>query len=87
MMNITVLGGTGSTGSKMIEQALEKSDLDWTIMWPPRLSDGPLTGEYRIANDRALKKRSVISRADLAHFMIHNIEETAYFRRRTSIAY
>ena len=70
-----------------MQQALEASDLDWTMMWPPRLNDGPVTGKYRVANDKALKKGSVISRADLAHFMINNISETAYYRRRTSIAY
>ena len=66
---------------------LEESDLDWTIMWPPRLSNGPLTGTYRIVNDEALKKGSVISRADLAHFMVHNIENPEYYKKRTAIAY
>src|SRR5262247_3754927 len=33
-----------------MEDVLRESNADWTIIRPPRLTDGPLTGDYRIAN-------------------------------------
>ena len=56
-----------------MEAVLRKSDTDWTITRPPRLTDGPLTGKYRTAIDRNVG--SVISRADLAREMLRALEE------------
>lgn len=70
-----------------MQRALEASDLHWTLVLPPRLSNGPMTGEYRLANDQALKKGRVISRADVAHFMVGNIDNLDYSCTRTAIAY
>jgi putative NADH-flavin reductase len=66
---------------------LEATDLSWTMMWPPRLNDGPLIGTYRVVANQALKKGRVISRADLAHFIVRNIDNTEYFQSRVAIAY
>ena len=70
-----------------MQQEIEASDLDWTILWPPMLTDGKLSAEYRTDIDRALPKGSKISRADLAHFMIQIIGNAAYFKRKVAIAY
>jgi putative NADH-flavin reductase len=53
-----------------MEDVLTDSGLDWTVVRPPRLTDKPLSGTYRIAFDRNLRRGLVISRADVAHFMI-----------------
>lgn len=70
-----------------MEQHIETTDLEWTIMWPPMLTAGALTGNYRTSPGRALPKGSKISRADLAHFMVTNIENPDYYRQKVTIAY
>ena len=70
-----------------MQQHLEDTDLEWTVMWPPMLTLGELTGSYRTALGKALCKGSKISRADLAHFMVHNIENPAYYKQKVAVAY
>jgi uncharacterized protein YbjT (DUF2867 family) len=53
-----------------MEDILRDSGLDWTVVRPPRLTDGPLTGAYRIASGRNLRRGLFVSRADVAHLML-----------------
>lgn len=53
-----------------MEDLVQDSALDWTIVRPPRLTDKPATGAYRTAYGRNPRGGSVISRADLAHCML-----------------
>lgn len=48
------------------EDVVRSSGLDWTIVRPPRLTDGPHTGSYRTAVNRNVGGGLRISRADLA---------------------
>ncbi|MGW2218918.1 NAD(P)-dependent oxidoreductase [Nonomuraea sp. NPDC001684] len=48
-------------------------DIDWTIVRPPMLTDGPLTGRYRTAENAPLAKAGSISRADLAHYLLDHL--------------
>ncbi len=48
------------------EAAVRRSGLDWTILRPPRLTDKPRTGHYRMAFQGSVPGGYVISRADLA---------------------
>ena len=57
-----------------MEEVLEKSGLDWTIARPPRLTDKPYTGRYRVREGGLPAFGFVISRADVAHFMINTVE-------------
>jgi putative NADH-flavin reductase len=54
-----------------MEDLLRDSDLDWTVVRPPRLTDKPLTGTYRTAYGRNLRGGWLVSRADVAHCMLH----------------
>lgn len=60
----------------LMQQRLSETDLEWTMMWPPMLTDRKMTGEYRVHVGAAVPKGSKISRADLAHYMVHHIEES-----------
>jgi putative NADH-flavin reductase len=53
-----------------MEDVLAASGLDWTVVRPPRLTDGPLTGAYRTASGRNLRRGLFVSRADVAHLML-----------------
>lgn len=51
------------------------SDLDWIAPRPPRVIDGPRTGNYRVG-DTARGIR--ISQGDLAHFMVAALTDDKY---------
>jgi putative NADH-flavin reductase len=54
----------------LMEDVLRDSGLDWTVVRPPRLTDGPMTGAYRTAEGRNLRRGLLVSRADVAHLML-----------------
>ena len=64
---------------------IHASRVDWVAVRPPRVTNGPLTGEYRTGRI-ALGPRSAISRADLAHFMLRCVVEDDYLRRAPFIS-
>ena len=63
------------------EAELRKSALDWTIVYPTTLTDGPKTASYRAGEELKLEGMPSISRADVAHFMLHEVGANAYVRR------
>jgi putative NADH-flavin reductase len=70
-----------------MEDVVRASDLDWTISRPPKLTDKPLTGQYRTALDRNIRGGWSISRADVAHQMLHCLEMPETIHRTVGIAY
>jgi len=69
-----------------MEDVLRDSDLDWTAVRPPRLTDKPLTGIYRTARGRNLRRGLFISRADVAHFMLRALEQPETIQQAIGIA-
>ena len=63
-----------------MEATLEKDGLEWTIVRPPRLTNGPLTKTYSAADGR-LPKGMTVSRACVADFMIKEAERPAHVRQ------
>jgi hypothetical protein len=53
-----------------MERIVMASGLDWTIARPPRLTNGPLTGRYRVENGHLPDRSALtsITRADVADF-------------------
>lgn len=72
---------------RRMEGIVKGSHANWTIMRPPELTDKPLTGEYRTAINTFLKNGLKISRADVAHFMLHNVLNEQTYRATIEIAY
>src|SRR5258708_34803722 len=72
---------------RLMEKLVKESDTDWTIMRPPRLTNKPVTGQYRFAINSFLKNCLTISRADLAHFMVNNITNEATYKATIEIGY
>lgn len=69
------------------EKLVIDSPLDWIIVRPAYLTDGPRTGRYRAgfaASDRIKRK---ISRADTADFMIKQTTESSYLRKTPGLSY
>ncbi len=68
------------------EGEIEASELDWTILRPPRLTGKSATGSYRVAIDRNLPHGFTVPRADLAACMLTLIDDPATVRTRVGIA-
>lgn len=61
----------GIYADKLIgDQLIRQSGLDWTIVQPSQMTDGPLTRSYRSGERLALRGRAHVSRADTAHFLL-----------------
>ena len=63
-----------------MEKALASVELDWTVVRPPYLTKGKLTGRYRIGIHEHLASVARISRADLAHCMLSIVSNSATYR-------
>jgi putative NADH-flavin reductase len=68
----------GIYADKLIgDQLIRQSGLDWTIVQPSQMTDGPLTRSYRSGERLALQGRPQISRADTAHFLLATAADPA----------
>jgi len=70
----------------LMEDILRDSGLDWTVARPPRLTDKPLTGTYRVAYGRNLRRGLLVSRADVAQLMLGVLERPETIRQAIGIA-
>ncbi|WP_028776865.1 NAD(P)-dependent oxidoreductase [Shimazuella kribbensis] len=71
-----ILDKTAIQDKEDMEAVIRNSSLDWTIVRPPFLTNGPLKKQYRTGDSGNLKLTSTISRADLADFMVDQIVDT-----------
>lgn len=65
---------------------LEASDVEWVLVRPARLTDGPRTDAYRTGTNLHTGLRSSVSRADLAAFMLVQVTDDTYLRRTVTVA-
>ena len=66
------------------EMIIRRSRLDWTIVRPGMLTDGPATGSYHVLVDPADWRGGVITRADTADFLVREVEAGLH-RGRTPV--
>ncbi|MCA1010315.1 NAD(P)-dependent oxidoreductase [Halobacillus halophilus] len=57
---------------------LAQTELDWTIVRAPRLTEGELTTEYQTGYFKFTKP--MVSREDVAHFMLDELENPQYVK-------
>jgi putative NADH-flavin reductase len=69
------------------EDELLRSGVDWTILYPTTLIDGPQTGHYRVDERLALRGLPRVSRADVADFIVNHLEESRDVKRQLLISY
>ncbi|MDQ0059970.1 NAD(P)-dependent oxidoreductase [Paenibacillus harenae] len=72
---------------ELMEQYMKNSGLDWTIVRPPFLTNGPLKGKYRAGESADLKLTSTISRADLADFIVKQVNSRQSIKKAVAIHY
>lgn len=68
-------------------ELLQQSELDWTIVCPTYLPDGPPIGNYRIEQDFLPVDGKQISVGDTAHFAYQELIEGRHIGCRIGIAY
>jgi putative NADH-flavin reductase len=69
------------------ERRIRATGLDWTIVRPSRLTNGPRTGRYRTAYDLALRHGRTTSRADLADCLLTLAADPSSIGHVVSVAY
>jgi putative NADH-flavin reductase len=64
------------------ERVIRASQLDWTIVRPPKLTSGAALGTHRIGEDIvAGSLLPTLSRADVAAFMVRQLSDPTYTRK------
>jgi len=79
LLRWTLLKNVAEDSAEM-ERIVSGSGLNWTIARPPRLTNGPLTGRYRVENERLPDASALasISRADVAQFLLSELEQNTH---------
>jgi putative NADH-flavin reductase len=72
---------------RLMESDIMSSTTDWTIVRPPRLTDKPLTGQYRVGIGSTIPRTYSISRADTAHLMLAALSDPAMVGKPVSVGY
>jgi putative NADH-flavin reductase len=70
----------------VMEEEVRRSAVEWTIVRPPRLTDKPLTGNYRRAVGGNVPRGYTISRADVAHAMLALLDDPATVKQAVGLA-
>jgi|ERR1035437_161522 putative NADH-flavin reductase len=69
------------------ELLLKQSDINWIIVRPGFLTNGPITQHYRVLTDLSGVKSGNISRADCAHFILSQAASRTYIKQAPLITY
>ena len=67
-------------------KVIQGSDLDWTVVRGPRLTEGPRTGKYRVGYV-GKDSGTQASRADIADFMLKQVTDTTYLKKLPVVSY
>lgn len=69
------------------EFIVRESGLDWVIVRPGFLTNGPRTGRFHVLTDLTEVTASRISRADVAHFILQETREMRYRSQAPLLTY
>jgi uncharacterized protein YbjT (DUF2867 family) len=69
-----------------MEDVLRDSQLEWTVVRPPKLNDGPLTATYQTAYGQNVRGGFSVSRADVAHLMLRVLAQPETIEQVVGVA-
>jgi putative NADH-flavin reductase len=81
-----VFFGGGYEDMVRMEQLLRESELDWTIVRPPRLTDSQAREKYRKAIETRLSRAGKIPRSDLALAVLDTVSDSSLIGRAITVA-
>jgi putative NADH-flavin reductase len=64
-----------------METIIRESDLEWTLLRPPKLTDGEHTGKYRVREGHLPRFGFSISRANVADCFVRMLEDSSASRK------
>ena len=73
-----ILFGRAYADKSQQEQLIKESSLDWTIVRPGVLTNGRRTGRYKILNEPFQWRNGIISRANVADFIVRQIDDPTF---------
>jgi uncharacterized protein YbjT (DUF2867 family) len=76
-----LLLGRAYADKNLQERVIQDSRLDWTLVRPVVLVHGPRTGFYEVLGSPLEWRNGVISRADVADFLIKQIDSDRWLRQ------
>jgi putative NADH-flavin reductase len=72
---------------RLQEQIVTSSELEWTLVRPTRLTDGPARGRWRDADDARIGAFAQIARADVADALVRAVERADAVGRAWTLQY
>ncbi|MGA8169495.1 MAG: SDR family oxidoreductase [Methylocystis sp.] len=79
--------GTIYADKEREETLIKASGADWLIVRPAALTDGPRTKKYRAITDLSGLTAGKISRADVADFILNQLESPSLFKQTPLLTY
>ncbi|MFC9504462.1 NAD(P)-dependent oxidoreductase [Streptomyces sp. NPDC057002] len=71
---------------EIADERIRSSGLDWTVVYPTRLTHGPAKGTYNAGDRLPMKGNPIISRADVATFMHQTAHGSEWIHRSPVIS-
>jgi uncharacterized protein YbjT (DUF2867 family) len=68
------------------EEAVRHSALDWTILAPVMLTNGPATGRYRLGEQLEIRGFARMARTDVASAVLACIDDSNSLRKRCIVS-
>jgi putative NADH-flavin reductase len=87
VLRIPVLARLYPDIARMEDELRARTDLEWTVVRPPILSNGPQRGGYREAVGPVLPNGMWLSRSDLAQALLDITEQGTYVCESVAVAY
>ena len=69
------------------ESLIRDSQINWIIVRPGFLTNRPMTGHYRVLTEISNVKAGKISRADVAHFILNQLDSSPYLGQTPMLTY
>ncbi len=85
LMRRTLLRNVAQDSAEM-ERIVMASGMDWTIARPPRLTNGPLTRRYKVEDGRIPRGKWIVSRADVADFLLSELYQGKHTHKIVGMA-
>lgn len=77
--------GRAYADKSLQEDMIRASGLDWTIARPGILNDNAMSGRYKVLVEPETWRQGIISRADVAHFLVHAAEDGSHIGKTPAI--
>ena len=81
----TLFLGRAYADKAVQEEMIRASGLDWTIARPGILNDNAMSKKYKVLVEPETWRQGIVSRADVAHFLVHAAEDGSHVGQTPAI--